>query len=304
MGDYIMIACDLGSNTLRIVELDCHTGRRIREFERMVKTADGLHESALINDEAVERIIYAINEAKEIFDLSKAHAVTTAAIRIAKNGAEVLAKIKSSTGVSFIMINALEEARLTSLAVSWRLECLGYHDSYVLMDLGGGSTEITLGELSQSFDVGIVTIAQKYASVKGIEGHIEQELAPLFTFLDTLAKATRFVATAGTPTTVAAFKQGLDYAHYDAGKVNGSLLSKKDLDDALSRLLEMDEKERTRWVGVGRDDLIVAGILLVQATMIHAGFDEMLVIDDGLREGLALAKCKEKLSFSAHINLN
>ncbi len=108
-----------------------------------------------------------------------------------------------------------------------------------------------------------------------------------------------FVATAGTPTTIAAFKQGLDYAHYDVEKVNGTVLSLQDLDEALERLLSMNTKERERWVGVGRDDLIVAGVLIVKSIMIAAGFKTMLVIDDGLREGLALQKCQENTPFSA-----
>jgi len=294
-----MIACDLGSNTLRIVELDCESGRRIHEFERMVKTADGLHQSGLINDDAVERIITAIGEAKEIFDLSNAYAVTTAAIRMAKNRLEVLAKIKKETGLAFIMIDPHEEAMLTSLAVTWRLIKLGYHDSHLLMDLGGGSTEITLGNHAQSFDVGIVTIAQKYGSASGVKDNLDKELSALTAYIKRFEKPSLFVATAGTPTTIAAFKQGLDYAHYDVDKVNGTILSLEDLEDALEKLLSMDTKERERWVGVGRDDLIVAVVLIVKSIMIAAGFSHMLVIDDGLREGLALQKCQEKSSFSA-----
>ena len=288
-----MIACDLGSNTLRIVELDCENGRRINEFERMVKTADGLHKTGLINDAAVERIIVAIHDAKKIFDLSDAHAVTTAAVRMAKNGADVLERIEKETGLNFIMIEASVEAQLTLLAVQWRLEKLGFDESFMLMDLGGGSTEIICGENSRSFDIGIVTVAQKYASSQGVKENLVEALNPITSYIETFDKPASFVATAGTPTTIAAFKQGLDYAHYDVEKVNGTVLSLQDLDDALDTLLSMSEKERERWVGVGRDDLIVAGVLIVKAIMISAGFSTMLVIDDGLREGLALKKCQE-----------
>jgi exopolyphosphatase/guanosine-5'-triphosphate,3'-diphosphate pyrophosphatase len=294
-----MIACDLGSNTLRIVEIECETFRRVKEFERMVKTADGLHESGRINDEAITRIIRAIEEAKEIFDLSRAYAVTTAAVRMATNGAEVLDEIASKTGVRFIMIDAKEEARLTTLAVTWRLDSLGYHDNFMLVDLGGGSTEISIKSESKSFDIGIVTMAQKYASAQGVRAHLEEELSPLVKFIQRLEKPKLFVATAGTPTTIAAFKQGLDYAHYDVEKVNGTYLSLEDLDFALDRLISMDVVERERWVGVGRDNLIVAGVLIIKHIMIAAGFSEMLVIDDGLREGLAFEKCRDKTKFSA-----
>jgi len=299
-----MIACDLGSNTLRIVEIDCEDGRRLKEFERMVKTADGLHETALINDGAVERIIAGLKEAKEAFDFENepVYAVTTAAVRLAKNGETVLARIKEATGVRFIMIDAKEEAKLTSLAVAWRLKKLHLaDDNYLLMDLGGGSTEIThkVGdkEFSASFNIGIVTIAQKYASADALQENVEKELLVLKEYIknsyESLGKATHFVATAGTPTTIAAFKQGLDYAHYDVEKVNGTILEIADLDEALARIIMMDVKERERWVGVGRDDLIIAGVLIVKSIMISAEMSSMIVIDDGLREGLALQKCQE-----------
>jgi len=168
-----------------------------------------------------------------------------------------------------------------------------------LMDLGGGSTEISVEKESKSFDIGIVTMAQKYGSAKGVRAHLKEELNLLVTFVQRLQKPKLFVATAGTPTTIAAFKQGLDYAHYDVEKVNGTCLSLEDLDLALERLLGMDTHERERWVGVGRDDLIVAGVLIVKHIMIAAGFSEMLVIDDGLREGVALDKCRQKELFSA-----
>ena len=287
-----MIACDLGSNSLRIVEIDCVSGQRIKEFERMVKTADGLHESGIINEKAILRILLAIGEAQEEFDLSSAYAVTTAAMRLASNGAEVLERIADETGLRFIMIEAQEEAYLTDVAVAWRLEKLGYHDGYLLMDLGGGSTEISIAGVSQSFDVGIVTMAQKYGSAQGVRENLHAELSALKTYIQGFEKPSMFVATAGTATTIAAFKQELDYRHYDVEKVNGTLLSLKDLDVALEKLLEMGVSERERWVGVGRDDLIVAGVLILKYIMIAAGFDIMIVIDDGLREGLAMEKCK------------
>lgn len=297
-----MIACDLGSNTLRIVELECQTAKRIREFERMVKTADGLHATGVISAQAVTRIIQALHDAAKIFDFNQKEyvAVTTAAMRMAANREEVLAKIAKETGVHFIMIDAKEEASLTHLAVSWRLKQLGYHDSFMLMDLGGASTEITIEEESKSFEIGIVTMAQKYQTAKGVEKNLKKELFPIQRYLQECyqrgGKPKLFVATAGTPTTIAAFREGLDYAHYDADKVNGTVLTLDDLDEALASLLSMASSERERWVGVGRDALIIAGVLIVKSIMIEAGFTKMLVIDDGLREGVALQKCQEKTS--------
>lgn len=304
-----MIACDLGSNSLRIVQLDCNTGRRVKEFERMVKTADGITQTGMISDATVERIISAINEAKRLFDLSKAHAVTTAAMRMATNRLTVLRRIKEATGVAFIVIEPDEEALLTSLAVEWRLKIVGHcHDNYLLMDLGGGSTEMILHAKGEkrvsSFQVGIVTMAEKYKKIDNIKEGIDFELKALIKGVirdyKALEKPAIFVATSGTPTTIAAFKQGLDYANYDVEKINGTSLSISDLDEVLGSLMSMRVKERERWVGVGRDRVIFTGIMMVKAIMIGAGFIEMIVIDDGLREGVALEKCKNIPLFSTY----
>jgi exopolyphosphatase/guanosine-5'-triphosphate,3'-diphosphate pyrophosphatase len=100
-----------------------------------------------------------------------------------------------------------------------------------------------------------------------------------------------FVATAGTPTTIAAMKKGMDYATYDAEKVHGTMLSKKDLGEQLKKLLAMTKEEKVHAVGVGRDDLIASGVLIYDELYNISGFRESMVIDDGIREGVAFDEC-------------
>ena len=57
-----MIAIDLGSNTLRVVQMDCKSMKIINEYEKIVKTADGLAQYGVINDEAISRVVLAIQE--------------------------------------------------------------------------------------------------------------------------------------------------------------------------------------------------------------------------------------------------
>jgi exopolyphosphatase/guanosine-5'-triphosphate,3'-diphosphate pyrophosphatase len=107
----------------------------------------------------------------------------------------------------------------------------------------------------------------------------------------TRAKPNSFVATAGTPTTVAAMKLGFNYETYDASKVNGTSLQKTELDFYLKKLLSMPFEEREIAVGTGRSDLIAAGILIYKQLYTLLEFDSCVVIDDGLREGVALEAC-------------
>ena len=297
-----MLAIDLGSNSFRVLEYDCKSQRQIAQFEKVVKTADGLAEHGFISDDAVARVIDAINEAKKMIDFSTLHikAVTTEALRRASNADAVLSKIKKETGVDFHIISGEEEGRLTLLAVRNRLEKLHFaSQTFVLIDIGGGSTELIFHypeeTFSKSFPVGIVTIAQSYENLDSIEEALPREMLDMQMFCAevyaTKGKPASFVATAGTPTTVAAMKLGFNYESYDASKVNGTLLKKEELDFYLKKLLSMPFEAREIAVGTGRSDLIAAGILIYKQLYTLLEFTEGVVVDDGLREGVALDSC-------------
>lgn len=300
-----MIAIDLGSNTLRVLEYDCTAGVQTAEYEKIVKTADGLAQHGLINNDAVKRVISAIQEAQEQIDFSSSlvRAVTTEAVRRAVNSDEVLSQIKKETGVDFQVISGEEEARLTLLAVKHRLSALQYaSESFVLIDIGGGSTELIFhyGDetVSKSFPLGIVTIAQTHETLENIEKVLHKEMAEMQIFCDHLyqnkGKVNAFVATAGTPTTVAAMKHGQNYETYDASEINGTSLEIGELDFYLEKLLSMPFEEREIAVGTGRSDLIAAGILIYRQLFRLLGFESCVVIDDGLREGVAIEACLQK----------
>ena len=221
-----MVAIDLGSNTLRVTKLDCQSGRFVANFEKVVKTADMLNRTGVIHHEAVDRVIYAIQEAKKKIDFSNEEvcAVTTEAIRQARNGEAVLERISKETAINFEIIDGEKEATLTLLAVKNRLARLHYAArQFVLVDIGGGSTELIFhyGEktYSKSFPIGIVTIAQSYKNIPEIESALPQVMIEMQMYCAemyaTKSKPEAFIATAGTPTTVAAMKLGQTYATYN-----------------------------------------------------------------------------------------
>ena len=297
------IGIDLGSNTLRAVKRDCESGEFIAEYEKIVRTADGLRRCGRISDAAVGRIVQALKEARGRigFEGGVLRAVATEAMRRASNRDAVLKRVEEETGVVFELIDGEEEAALTLLAVGRRLESLWeMSDSFVLADIGGGSTELIFRypreTISRSFPLGIVTLSQEAGSWAKVGELLPQKLPPLRDFVETVygkqGKIVSFVATAGTPTTVAALKLGMDYQSYDAKRVNGTRLQRNELELYLRKLLAMDKAEREKAVGVGRDDLIAAGILIFEALFDLLGFRECIVIDDGLREGVAISLCE------------
>jgi len=298
-----MVSIDLGSNTIRCIEIDCNTFKKVAEYEKIVKTADNLHKTGRISDNAVDRILKAIYEMREKLNLDNGVvAVATEAVRRAENGLDVIDLIKKDTGIEFEIIDGKKEAYYTLLAVVNKLEKLNFKaKSFILVDIGGGSTELIFFDNDRvkvkSFSLGIVTTAQKYKTKESITENLSAQMKDIKVFIDdyykTANKPDMFVSTAGTPTTVAAMKLGMNYKTYDAECINGVYLQKKDLKEQMERLLLLDEKSRQELVGVGREDLIVAGILIFESLYDLLEFDRAYVIDDGLREGVAIAKCKK-----------
>jgi len=300
-----IIAIDLGSNSLRVLKMDCETKESMGEFHKTVKTADKLGETGVISAEALTRVIVALNEAKEALDFTdcKVKAVTTEAIRQATNSDEVLKAIEDETAIEFEIIDGVAEAKYALTAVENRLKLLGKNPkSFMMVDIGGGSTEMLFhyGEgktFSKSFPVGIVTVSQKFKGLAEIAEAIPILMNPMRGYFNEVLKqhgmTEMFIATAGTPTTIAAMKQGMEYATYDAHKIHGTVLTQKDLVQQLEKLITMSAKDRVKTVGVGRDDLIASGILIYDEIYNLSGFKASMVIDDGIREGVAYACCKE-----------
>jgi exopolyphosphatase/guanosine-5'-triphosphate,3'-diphosphate pyrophosphatase len=299
-----IIAIDLGSNSLRFLKMNCETKEVMGEFHTTVKTADGLAQTGLISQAAKERIVRAINEAKEQIDFTDAtvKAVTTEAIRQAQNGQAILDDIEAETAIKFEVIDGDAEAKYALIAATNRLELLEQKpSSFMLADIGGASTELIFHygskTFSKSFNIGVVTVTQSFKSISEVANAIPALMNPLKLFCDEVyaehGAVEMFVATAGTPTTLAAMKHGMEYATYDSSRVQGTILTQKDLVSQLSKLLTMSNEERTKTVGVGREDLIATGVLIYEELYTIGSFKESTVIDDGVREGVAYDGCSK-----------
>ncbi len=288
-----------------MIQRECEEKRFSAEYEKIVKTAELLHSEGVISEAAIKRILEGFDEASKVldFDGHECVAVTTEAMRRASNSQEALERIYKHTGVRFEVISAHKEAQLTLLAVEGRLEDLGFRGSFVLIDIGGGSTEIIFkkGNISESksFPVGIVTMASKYPSREEMNRHLATELQEIKeyaqAYFESEGKPDFFVATAGTPTTISAFRQGMKYDDYEAARINGSTLNYFECMDALDDLLSLSFDERAAYVGVGREELILAGVMIYAQFFKLFDYETSVIIDDGLREGLAISACEQRL---------
>jgi exopolyphosphatase/guanosine-5'-triphosphate,3'-diphosphate pyrophosphatase len=288
---------DLGSNSFRVLIYDCKKHICLGEFERSVGTADGLEQTGIISQAAIDRIVDAINNSiqKLHYTPQKAIARTTQAMRKATNSNEVIKYIKEQTSVEFQIIEPVEEARLTLLAVIYALKRHNLNDKkFVLVDIGGGSTELIIKDrfkiYKKSFDIGIVTLTQtpnKDDVLQEYKVKIEDFVNSYNLNFDEFD----FISTAGTPTTIAALKLGMNYSTYDKHKINGTTVTLNDLRDCIDIFNINTPQYLEELVGSGRKEYIITGIEIYETIFKILNKTSSRVFDDGLREGIAINSC-------------
>ena len=298
------IGIDIGSNSLRVVKIECSSLEKIATYEKVVRTAENLLATKEISIQAAKRIIEALQEAKRRIDFhDDIMAVATAAFRKAHNAKKIAKMIEDATHISIEIVDAAREAFLSAKGVEYGLKRRGYDTQKFLMaDVGGGSTEIVMKSknalLFESFPVGILTTIQKYKNPQDMVFGIKKEMRPVREYLEdlfqTVGKPKIFVGTGGTPTTIAALKMGLTYDTYDEDLVSGSKITMQDVQKAYTKLKAMPTTLRAKLVGVGREDAIMAGVLILQELLNISKYKEMVVSDEGVREGAALLLCEKR----------
>ncbi|MCV6607741.1 MAG: hypothetical protein OIF32_05970 [Campylobacterales bacterium] len=290
-----LLSIDLGSNTIRFIEYSLKEECFVNEYEEIVRTGEKISQTGSISQNAIQRIITAIQNAKTKLDFknSKIISVATASFRIGKNSKEAIGEIYKKTGVKFQVISGDEEAVITANAVRKQALEFGHKEPLLILDLGGASTEIvyidTKETIFKSFDIGIVTYTDRFHSVEELLKQLEKDKEKFENFLEEikdLKKPKILASTAGTPTTLAAYVNGLDYCTYDKNKVNNTLLDTKQLIELNQEFKKMDSSQLEVFVGKNRGDLVITGVTILIKLVEFLGFEKTVVFDNSLREGI------------------
>jgi exopolyphosphatase/guanosine-5'-triphosphate,3'-diphosphate pyrophosphatase len=293
-------AIDLGTNTVRLLIATLGPYRQILLKRSITRLGGGFTRERGLSGEAMERSVSALKGfAEEIsgHNATRVRAVATSAVRDAENGKEFCERVLAETGISLEVIDGTEEAVLTLKGVGNALDVK--NGDLAVFDIGGGSTEYTLARdgallFSRSLPIGVVRLTEGKAGVAEMEDKIGRVLALLKGELEGEGLATRFskaslVGTAGTATTLAAIQMGV--RDYDYRRVNNLIMQYCDVERILAQLLPLTPQQRLKVTGLepGREDLIIAGILVVLISMRMFGFGTLKVSDSGLLEGLILS---------------
>jgi exopolyphosphatase/guanosine-5'-triphosphate,3'-diphosphate pyrophosphatase len=300
-------ALDLGTNSTRLLVADVgRPGRPVPLDRRMriTRLGQGVDGARRLHPDAVARTLAAVDEYKAVMDgfgVDAFRAVATSAARDAANRDDLFDPLARVLGRPPELLSGDEEARLSFLGATSGLG--DEHPApYLVVDIGGGSTEFVLGrdapEAAVSIDVGCVRITEQFlhsdppapdelsAAVQTVRIHLDD----VDRAVPGAGSAATLVGLAGTITTVAAIEMGLP--GYDADAIHHFRLTRDAVEDVFRTLATETAEQRRHNPGLepGRVDVIVGGAVVLVAVMRHWDHPELLVSEADILDGLVLSQ--------------
>lgn len=314
-------AVDLGTNNCRLL-IAKPTGKGFRILDshsQIARLGEGLNATGRLSDAAIARAMDALAKIKAKLKAKKvAHVrcIATEACRKAENGAEFIARVRDEIGLSFKIIGPGEEARLAMV---------GCHDLFktkadhaLVLDIGGGSTELSLVDAAAvkraggvkslvsadvirlwgSLPLGVVTLSEAFSHVSEAEGYHAMRAHALevlkgWPHTPRVAEAmamsgAHIIGTSGTVTCLAGVHLKLD--RYRRADVDGVWLAREEAGDVITLLRDLGLEGRATLptIGAERAGLMLSGCAIVDAALELFPVEKMRVADRGLREGLLL----------------
>lgn len=277
----IKAVIDIGTNSCRlfIAELENSNNQKIIKKElvkkvEIVKLGEGVNKTHNLKSEAMSRTLACLKKYKEIassYGIENIKAFATSAVRDAENRELFLNEV-SKLGIEIECISGKTEATLNFLGNS-----LIFKDRMLVIDIGGGSTEFTLGkekeiEFLQSINIGAVRATEKFFSdndyskekIEKCKNWIRKNIDILKILKN---KNFKLIGVAGTATTQISVRDKMEI--YDSNKVHLSILTLDQINENLALFLSKNTEERKNIIGLEekRADVIIAGTLILQTIL-------------------------------------
>jgi exopolyphosphatase / guanosine-5'-triphosphate,3'-diphosphate pyrophosphatase len=274
-------AVDLGTNTTRLLVADVDDGRveEIAVRARITGLGEGVDARRKLLPLPIARVRNALTDYRrelESLGAERVLAVATSAVRDADNGEAFLGEVEWSYGFTTRLLSGEDEAAVTLRGVGDIAE-----DTLVL-DIGGGSTELIMRDFGISLDVGSVRMTEQFGEdIDAIAAYVRPLLPDL--------RPTRAIGVAATNTSLAALD--LRLVEYDRDQVHGHVLTREAVEDLLARLAKMplDERRRLPAFDPDRAPVIVAGATIVREVLRRYDLDAIEASEHDLLHGVALA---------------
>lgn len=298
-------AIDIGTNTvlLLVASIENQQLKVIHEEQRIPRLGKGVDAEGSLSEDSMERVIAVLKEYKEFLSanfsgVDEVIVTATSAVRDASNREEFINKVFLLTGYSIRLLSGDEEASFTYRGAISVIDENEKADVFVL-DIGGGSTEVALGRKNHlidahSFDMGCVRFTERYLIQ---DPPFQEQIKECREAITTLFEGRKFkskrkvisVGVAGTITSLAAVNLQLE--EYEPDKMNGHVVERDKLQKGIEifslhthdQLLELSPK-----ILQGREDIFLAGLLILEEFLNYFGLDAIIVSTGGIRHGVLL----------------
>ena len=300
----VIASVDLGTNSTRVL-VARPTDGRLETLDRrntITRLGQGVEASGRLAPEAVERTLACLRGYREILDrhgVERLRVAATSASRDAANRDEFFDAVEALVGTRPELLSGDEEGRLSFRGATGELDPAT--GPFLVVDIGGGSTEFIVGtdrvDGVMSVDIGCVRLTEKFLHHDPPQ---PEELSACISLTDAYlddvvreiaaaGEARTLVGLAGTVTTVAAVEIGLDT--YDRDRIHHFHLTHEAAEDVFRTLATESRADRVHNPGLeeARADVIVGGCCVLVALFRHFGFDEMIVSEADILDGLALS---------------
>ena len=288
-------AIDCGTNSTRLLIVSPE-GETLDRRMTITRMGDGVDRNHRLDPAAIERTLEALSDyagAMAALAVGARRAVATSAARDAANREEFFDAAESVLGTRPELLSGLEEGRLSYRGATDELDVT--EGPYLVVDIGGGSTELAMGDGAISLDIGCVRLSERFfhhdppgpQEVKEARAEIDEQLARARRHLSPRGQARRLIGLAGTVSTASMIDKGIET--YSRAAVHHQVLTLESLQAIRARLAELDHDGRAAVPGLdpGRVDVIVGGMLILAAVMEEFGFADCLVSESDILDGMA-----------------
>lgn len=294
---------DIGTNTILMLIGDVDNEGNVNfasDHHRIARLGKGVDARGIIQEETIIRVLDILSELKKIAYSEKSEkifAFGTSALRNAKNNLSFIELIKNRLSIDIQILSNSDEARLTYLGAISDYPKNNPTLEYAVLDIGGGSTELTYGNGNNiieksSIEIGSVRLTERLLyqhppsldSIESAKKLIEKEIAGLCK----MPKSVTSIGVAGTLTTLATIDLGLN--QFDADVVHKHILKLENLECIFNRLkmLSLEELAKQPQIHPLRADIILAGTLILIEIMKKYNLNTITVSTRGLRFGILI----------------
>lgn len=303
-----LAAIDIGTNSMRLLVAEVVRGNIVnrKKFVNTTRIGEGVDKTGFILEEAITRNIEALIEFKKIGlkeGCEKIFCMGTSALRDSMNSEEFIIRAKKEAEIDVEILSGDDEANLGLIGV---IEGLNGDRNVLVVDIGGGSTEFTVGDKSgikynKSENIGALRMTEKFLKEDPIdnnefgklENFVEKEIADTIDDIRSMMDINDLVGIGGTITSLSAINQKLEV--YSMEKIHNSKICIKNVEQILQNLKEIPLSDKKKLAGLQkkRADIITAGVGILKIIMEKLEIEEITVSEYDNLEGLICQKSKK-----------